>query len=87
MTRVTPSLVQVILGVAVVESAVQYSQITDPSTMLWTPPLFWKRTSGRVVTVCWPFTAEDFGGWKRGSDNQIEAAQCLDQLSVVSYIR
>ena len=62
LTRVTPSLVQVILGVAVVESAVQYSQITDPSTMLWTPPLFWKRTFGRVVTVSWPFTAEDLVG-------------------------
>ena len=62
LTRVTPSLVQVILGVAVAESAVQYSQITDPSTTLWAPPLFGKRTFGRVVTVSWPFTAEDFFG-------------------------
>ena len=51
MTRVTPFFVQVILGVAVVESAVQYSQITDCGAMLWTPLLFRKRISGRVVIV------------------------------------
>ena len=61
MTRVSPSVVQVILGVAVVEIAVQYSQIADCGAMLWTPLLLWKRTSGRVVTVSWPFTAEDMG--------------------------
>ena len=57
LTRVTPSFVQVMVALA--ESAVQYSQITDSSTMLWTPLLFWKRMSGRGVTVNWPFTAKD----------------------------
>ena len=66
MTRVTPFFVQVI--VAVDEFAVQYSQITDCSTMLWTPLLFWKRMSGRGVTVSWAFTAEDGGGKRRGLD-------------------
>ena len=66
MTSVTPSFVQVILGVAVGESAVQYSQITDCGAMLWTPLLFRKRISGRMVTVSWPFTAEDMGGQRRG---------------------
>ena len=61
MTRVTPSFVQVILGVAVVELAVQYNQIADCGAMLWTPLVFRKRISGRVVTVSWPFTAEDMG--------------------------
>ena len=61
MTRVAPSFVQVILGIAVVELAVQYNQITDCGAMLWTPLLLWKRISGRVVTVSWPFTAEDMG--------------------------
>ena len=61
LTRVTPFFVQVILGVAVVELAVQYSQIADCGAMLWTPLLLWKRISGRVVTVSWPFTAEDMG--------------------------
>ena len=51
MTRVTPFFVQVILGVAVAELTVQYSQITDSGAMLWTPLLFRKRISGRVVTV------------------------------------
>ena len=51
MTRVTPSFVQVILGVAVAELTVQYSQIADCGAMLWTPLLFRKRISGRVVTV------------------------------------
>jgi len=72
LTRVTPSFVQVILGVAMAESAVQYSQITDCGAMVWTPLLFRKRTSGSVVTVSWPFTAEDLrggggGGRERGS--------------------
>ena len=57
LTRVTPFFVQVM--VAVVEFAVQYSQITDCSTMLWTPLLFWKRMFGRGVTVSWAPTAED----------------------------
>jgi len=57
LTRVSPSFVQVM--VALDEFAVQYSQITDCSTMLWTPLLFWKRMSGRGVTVSWPFVAED----------------------------
>ena len=61
LTRVTPSFVQVILGVAVVELAVQYSQIADCGATLWTPLLLWKRISGRVVTVSWPFTAGDMG--------------------------
>ena len=51
MTRVTPFFVQVILGVAVAELTVQYSQITDSGAMLWTPLLFRKRISGRVVIV------------------------------------
>ena len=68
MTRVTPSFVQVILGVAVVESAVQYSQITDSGAMLWTPLLFRKRIAGRVVTVSWPFTAEDIGRGGKGEE-------------------
>ena len=75
MTRVTPSLVQVILGVAVAEIAVQYSQITDSSTMLWTPALFWKRISGRVVTVNWLFTAKD---WEGGRE--------VRELSPVAYL-
>ena len=85
LTKVTPSLVQVILGVAVVESAVQYSQITDPSTMLWTPPRFWNRTSGRVVTVSWPFTADDLvGGRGEGGDNhgpQLASHNVIDSHS------
>ena len=40
-----------ILGVAVAELTVQYSQITDSGAMLWTPLLFRKRISGRVVIV------------------------------------
>ena len=51
LTRVTPSFVQVM--VAAVEFAVQYSQITDCSTMLCTPPLFWKRAFGRGVIASW----------------------------------
>jgi len=35
----------------VAELTVQYSQITDCGAMLWTPLLFRKRISGRVVTV------------------------------------
>ena len=66
MTRVTPSFVQVMLGVAVAEFAVQYSQSADCGAMLWTPLLFRKRISGRMVTVSWPFTAEDMGGQRRG---------------------
>ena len=62
LTRVTPSFVQVMVALA--ESAVQYSQITDCSTMLWTPLLFWKRRSGREVMVSWAFTAED--EWEGG---------------------
>ena len=57
LTRVTPSFVQVM--VALVEFAVQYSQITDWSTMLWTPLLLWKRMSGRGVMVSWAPTAEE----------------------------
>ena len=57
LTRVTPSFVQVMVALA--ESAVQYSQITDCSTMLWTPLLFWKRMSGRGVTVSWALAAKD----------------------------
>ena len=60
MTRVTPSFAQVMVALA--EFAVQYNQITDCSTMLWTPPLFWKRMSGRGVMVGWAFTAENGGG-------------------------
>ena len=56
LIRVTPSFVQVIVALA--EFAVQYSQITDCSVMLWTPLLFWKRTFGREVTVSWAPTAE-----------------------------
>ena len=59
MTRVTPSFVQVMVAC---EFAVQYSQITDCSTILWTPLLFWKRMSGRGVTVSWALTAENGGG-------------------------
>jgi len=76
LTRVTPFFVQVILGVAVAELAVQYNQIADCGAMLWTPLLFRKRISGRVVTISWPFTAKDLGGgrvrekglgeWRRG---------------------
>ena len=62
LTRVTPSFVQVMVALA--EFAVQYSQITDCSTMLWTPLLFWKRISGRGVTVSWAPTAENGGGEK-----------------------
>ena len=62
MTRVTPSFVQVILGVAVAELAVQYNQIADCGAMLWTPLLVRKRISGRVVTVSWPFTTENSEG-------------------------
>ena len=65
LTRVIPSFVQVMVALA--ESAVQYSQITDCSTMLWTPLLFWKRMSGRGVTVSWPFTAEDGRRRKEGA--------------------
>ena len=68
MTRVTPSFVQVM--VALVEFVVQYSQITDCSTMLWTPLLFWKRMSGRGVTVSWPFTAED--EWERSVKEKVK---------------
>ena len=68
MTRVTPSFVQVM--VAVVEFAVQYSQITDCSTMLWTPLLFWKRMAGSGVTVSWLFTAKD--EWERGGKEKEE---------------
>ena len=71
LTRVTPFFVQVM--VAVVEFAVQYSQITDCSTMLWTPPLFWKRMSGRGVTVSWALTAENGGrGVGKGECKQRE---------------
>ena len=51
LTRATPSFVQVMA--AAVEFAVQYSQITDCSTMLCTPPLFWKRAFGRGVIASW----------------------------------
>ena len=60
LIRVTPSFVQVM--VAVVEFAVQYSQITVSSTMLWTPLLLWKRMSGRGVTASWPLTTENGEG-------------------------
>ena len=63
LTRVTPSFVQVMVAVA--EFAVQYSQITDCSTILWTPLLFWKRMSGSGVTVSWAFTAENGVGRER----------------------
>ena len=69
LTRVTPSFVQVMVAVA--EFAVQYSQITDCSTMLWTPPLFWKRMSGSGVTVSWELTAE-VGGRKSGEERKEE---------------
>ena len=49
LTRITPSFVQVMVAVA--EFAVQNNQITDCSTMLWSHPLFWKRMSGRGLTV------------------------------------
>ena len=65
MIRVTPFFVQVILGVAVVELAVQYSQIADCGAMLCTPLLLWKRVSGRVVTDSWSFMAEDLEGGRR----------------------
>ena len=68
MTRVSPSFVQVM--VAVVESAVQYSQITDCSTMLWTPLLFWKRMSGRGVTISWAPTAKDGRRRREGRENE-----------------
>jgi len=68
LTKVTPFFVQVILGVAVVESAVQYSQIADCGATLWTPLLFRKRISGRVVTVSWPFTAADIGRGGKGEE-------------------
>ena len=70
LTRVTPSFVQVMA--AVVESAVQYSQITDCSTMLWTPLLFWKRMSGRGVMVNWPFTAEAGGKKCEGEGGRVK---------------
>ena len=60
LTRVTPSFVQVMVAVA--EFAVQYSQITDCSTMLWTPLLFWKMMSGSGTTVSWALTAENGRG-------------------------
>ena len=63
LTRVTPSFVQVMVALA--EFAVQYSQITDCSTMLWTPLLFLKRMSGRGVTVSWASTAENGEGVRR----------------------
>ena len=71
MTRVTPSFVQVM--VAVVEFAVQYSQITDCSTMLWTPLLFWKRIFGRGMTVSWALTAEN--GWRRSGKEKGEGRE------------
>ena len=67
LTRVTPSFVQVMVAVA--EFAVQYSQITDCSTILWTPLLFWKRMSGRGVTVSCALTAEN-GGGKSGKEKR-----------------
>ena len=74
MTRVTPSFVQVM--VALDEFVVQYSQITDCSTMLWTPLLFWKMMSGRGVTISWPLTAEgkewrEKGGKVKGGEGNI----------------
>ena len=63
LTRVTPFFVQVM--VALDEFAVQYSQITDCSTILWTPLLFWKRISGKVVMVSWAHLAEHGGGKRR----------------------
>ena len=66
LTRVTPSFVQVMVALA--EFAVQYSQITDCSIMLWTPLLFWKRMSGRGVTVSWAPTAKD--GRRSGKEKE-----------------
>ena len=67
LIRVTPSFVQVMVALA--ESAVQYSQITDCSTMLWTPLLFWKRTSGRGVMVSWALAAK-VRGRKSGEERK-----------------
>ena len=66
LTRVSPSFVQVMVALA--KFAVQYSQITDCSTMLWAPLLFWKRMSGRGVS--W---AKD-GGGRNGEDKLLDVA-------------
>ena len=68
LTRVTPSFVQVMVALA--ESAVQYSQITDCSTMLWTPLLFWKRMSGRGVMASWALAAKD--EWEKMCEGESE---------------
>ena len=58
LTRVALFFNQVTLGVEFTDVALQYNWITDPATILWIPPLVWRRMFGRSVTVNW---AE----WKR----------------------
>ena len=58
MKRVALSFIHETFGVEFTDVALQYNWITDPATILWIPPLVWRRMLGRSVTVNW---AE----WKR----------------------